>query len=216
MLHFVYIHFSHLLLIVGFVMDGNRRFARSLGKPVLYGHQHGAQTAGNILEWWLRFMPNTAVHSQRRPGPRYLTVWAFSSENMKRSPEEVDGLFRLMSAEFKSLAYTSIVHLFHIRIRVIGNLSEYPRELLESIELLERSTSMYDRLFLQIAVGYGGRDEIVQSVKKLQVQGKTISEATISQGTYCAQVGVPPVELIVRTSERRCVQILCSGYTFLF
>ncbi|PPQ81724.1 hypothetical protein CVT25_013448 [Psilocybe cyanescens] len=208
---------------IGFVMDGNRRYARNLGKPVLYGHQHGAQTAGNILEWWLRFMPNSAMYTKQSPGPKYVTVWAFSSENLKRSQEEVDGLFRLMSAEFKSLAYTSIIHLFQIRIRVIGNslaytsiihlfqirirvignVSGYPRELMESIELLEKSTAMYSRLYLQVAVGYGGRDEIVKSVKNLLAAGKDINEDNISQGTYCAKVGIPPVDLIVRTSERR-------------
>ena len=191
-------------------MDGNRRYARNLGKPVIVGHQHGAQTAGNILEWWLRFMPNTATYSQSGPGPQYLTVWAFSAENFKRSQEELDGLFCLMAAEFKSLAFTSIVHLFQIRVRVIGSREGLPQELLDSIELLEESTRMYSRLFFQVAVGYGGRDEIVQSVKSVLAKKGEVTEDTISEGTFCAQAGVLPVDLIVRTSERRYALGTCT------
>ncbi|KDR79577.1 hypothetical protein GALMADRAFT_1245155 [Galerina marginata CBS 339.88] len=195
-------------------MDGNRRYARNLGQPVIVGHQRGAKTAGNILEWWLRFMPNTATYSHPGPGPKYVTVWAFSAENFKRSREELEGLFCLMTAEFKSLAFTSIVHLFQIRVRVIGNKEGLPRELLDSIELLEDSTAMYSRLFLQVAVGYGGRDEIVRSVRKVLASGGEVTEDSISEATFCAQVGVPPVELIVRTSERRYVSIYFPGYTY--
>ena len=184
-------------------MDGNRRYARNLGQPVIVGHQHGAQTAGNVLEWWLRFMPNTAAYSHPGPGPQYLTVWAFSAENFKRPAEELDGLFRLMAAEFKSLAFTSLVHLFQIRIRVVGRLEGLPRELLDAVELLEETTRKHSRLFLQIAVGYGGRDEIVRSVQSVLARGEEVTEDSISQGTFCSQIGVPPVELIVRTSERR-------------
>ncbi|PPQ78863.1 hypothetical protein CVT25_002431 [Psilocybe cyanescens] len=190
-------------LHIGFVMDGNRRYARNLGQPIIVGHQRGAQTAGNILEWWLRFMPNAAKYSHKSLGPQYLTVWAFSAENFKRTQEELDGLFRLMTAEFKSLAYTSIVHLFQIRVRVIGSRDGLPRELLDSIELLEETTGMYSRLYLQVAVGYGGRDEIVRSVNSALARGEEITEDAISRGTFCASVGVPPVDLIVRTSERR-------------
>lgn len=191
--------------LVGFVMDGNRRYARNLGKPIIVGHERGAQTAGKVLEWWLRFMPNTARCSRRGPGPQYLTVWAFSAENFKRTQDELDGLFRLMAAEFKSLAYTSIVHLFQIRVRVIGSRDGLPRELLDSIELLEETTSTYSRLYLQVAVGYGGRDEIVRSVNNALARGEAVTEDAISRGTFCAKVGVPPVDLIVRTSERRYV-----------
>ncbi|KAH9481052.1 Isoprenyl transferase [Psilocybe cubensis] len=197
---------------VGFVMDGNRRFARTLGKPVLYGHQHGAQTAGHVLEWWLRYMPNTTVCNG--PGLRYLTVWAFSAENLKRSPGEVEGLFHLMKAELRSLAFNSIVHLFQIRVRVVGNLTGYPSDLLDSVKMLEESTSKYKQLFLQIAIGYGGRDEIVQSVKLLQAQGEAVTEAAISARTYCAQIDIPPGELNsedVRAKNKRVLPLGLTG-----
>ncbi|KDR66702.1 hypothetical protein GALMADRAFT_1359470, partial [Galerina marginata CBS 339.88] len=176
---------------VGFVMDGNRRYARSIGQPVIVGHQRGVQTASNIMEWWLR------------PGPRYLTVWAFSAENFKRTEEEVNGLFRLMIVQFKSLAFSSGIHLFQIRVRVIGSRERLPRELLDAIDLLEEMTRKYSRLFLQVAVGYGGRNEIVRSVRSVIAKGGEVTEDSIGQETFCSLIDVPPVELIVRTSERR-------------
>ncbi|KDR68841.1 hypothetical protein GALMADRAFT_104404 [Galerina marginata CBS 339.88] len=172
-------------------MDGNRRYARTIDQPVIVGHQRGAQTAGKILEWWVRL------------GPRYLTIWAFSAENFKRPKEEVDCLFRLMTCHFKSLAVSSTVHLFQIRVRIVGSRERLPRELLDAVELLEDMTRKYSRLFFQVAVGYGGRDEIVRSVRSVIARGAEVTEDSIGQGTFCSQVGVPPVELIVRTSERR-------------
>ena len=184
-------------------MDGNRRYARSVGQPVIVGHQHGAQTAANVLEWWLRFMPNTAAYTHPGPGPRYLTIWAFSSENFKRPKEEVDGLFRLMTVLFKNLAFSSVIHLFQIRVCIIGSREGLTRELLDAVDLLEETTRKYSQLFLQVAVGYGGRDEIVRSVRNLIAQGVEVTEESIGEGTFCPQIGVPPVELIVRTSECR-------------
>lgn len=186
-------------------MDGNRRFARELGQPVLFGHARGAATASKVLEWWLRHLPPTV---DRASGytlhPKYLTCWAFSSENFGRGEEERDGLFTLMAAEFKSLAFTSLVHLFRIRVSFIGGARyRFPPELLEIMAIVEDVTSTHDALFLQIAVGYGGREEVVSAVRHLLDEGTEITERNISQQTYCEQRGIPPVSLIIRTSERR-------------
>ena len=108
-----------------------------------------------------------------------------------------------MAVHFKSLAFAGLVHLFQIRIRIVGNREGLPRELLDAIELVEEMTGKYSRLFLQVAVGYGGRDEIVHSVRNVMARGEEVTEDSISQRTFCSQIGVPPVELIVRTSERR-------------
>ena len=181
-------------------MDGNRRYARQLNQPVLEGHAKGATTASSILEWWLKSLHNA---SPTQSGPKYLTLWAFSSENFSRSTDEKDGLFRMMAAEFKSLAFTSLVHLFRIRVRIIGETGKLPSKLKETIAMLEETTSGYDNLFVQIAVGYGGRMEIVESVKRIVSQGEDVTEDTIGRETYCARIGVPSVDLIVRTSEKR-------------
>ncbi|KAJ7240802.1 Decaprenyl diphosphate synthase-like protein [Mycena rebaudengoi] len=189
-------------------MDGNRRYARQLGQPVLAGHAKGAVTASNVLEWWIKYIPNTLTRTSTDVHPKYLTCWAFSSENFGRAPHEQDGLFSMMAAEFKSLAFTGLVHLFRIRICFIGgDRYRFPAELLHAMDLVEKLTASYDSLFLQIAVGYGGREEIVSAVKGLVDQGEDITEQSISSHTYCQQRGIPPVSLIIRTSERRPAEL---------
>ncbi|KAJ7086459.1 Decaprenyl diphosphate synthase-like protein [Mycena belliarum] len=181
-------------------MDGNRRYARQIGQHVLVGHAKGAATASKVLEWWIKYLPNTAESAN----PKYLTCWAFSSENFERPEHERDGLFAMMAAEFKSLAFTSLVHLFRVRVRFIGgDRHRFPLELLDTMDMVEEITASYDGLFLQIAVGYGGRQEVVSAVQSLVAQGKAITEQNIGSETYCAQRGIPPVSLIIRTSERR-------------
>ncbi|KAJ7810845.1 Decaprenyl diphosphate synthase-like protein, partial [Mycena olivaceomarginata] len=188
---------------VGIIMDGNRRYARQRGQHALMGHAKGAATASKVLEWWIKYLPNTTRYASP-VRPKYLTCWAFSSENFERPDDERDGLFAMMAAEFKSLAFTSLIHLFQIRIRFIGGeRNRFPPELLETMDMVEKTTSAYDGLFLQIAVGYGGRQEVVSAVRGLVARGQEITEQSIGAETYCAQLAVPPVNLIIRTSERR-------------
>ncbi|CAK5283454.1 unnamed protein product [Mycena citricolor] len=184
-------------LHVGMIMDGNRRFARRRKEQVIAGHRTGAVTASRVVEWWLR---------HRDIGPQYLTCWAFSSDNFARPAAERDGLFGLMTSEFKALAFSSVVHLYRIRITFIGSenaRTKLPPTLVEAMELVEQVTRGYDSLFLQIAVGYGGREEIVDAVNSLHNRQERISEASISREMYGRGCGIPPVDLIVRTSEKR-------------
>ncbi|KAJ7169205.1 Decaprenyl diphosphate synthase-like protein, partial [Mycena crocata] len=184
-------------------MDGNRRYARQLGEPVLVGHAKGAATASKVLEWWLKYLPNTVNHASPIQ-PKYLTCWAFSSENFERAEAEREGLFAMMAAEFKSLAFTSLVHLFRVRVRFIGGEQHLlPADLLHTMRMVEELTASYDALFLQIAVGYGGRQEVVSAVQSVVAQGKEITEENISLETYCRQRDIPPASLIIRTSENR-------------
>ncbi|KAJ7629478.1 Decaprenyl diphosphate synthase-like protein [Mycena polygramma] len=188
---------------IGIIMDGNRRYARQIGEHVLVGHAQGAATASKVLEWWLKYLPNTMSYVPPSQ-PKYLTCWAFSSENFERAEEERDGLFALMAAEFKSLAFTSLVHLFRVRVRFIGGeRHRFPLELLDTMDMVEDITSAYDGLCLQIAVGYGGRQEVLSAVQSLLAQEKEITEQNLGMETYCGQRGIPPVNLIIRTSERR-------------
>ncbi|KAJ6467727.1 Decaprenyl diphosphate synthase-like protein [Mycena sanguinolenta] len=192
-----------MVVEVGIIMDGNRRYARQLGQPVLVGHTKGATTASSVLEWWVKYLPNTVDYASSMQ-PKYLTCWAFSSENFQRPDEERDGLFALMMAEFKSLAFASLVHLFKVRVRFIGgDRHRFPSELLATMDMVEETTSAYDGLFLQVAVGYGGREEVVSAVQTLVAQGREITEQNIGMETYCVQRGIPPANLIIRTSERR-------------
>ncbi|KAF7342539.1 Alkyl transferase [Mycena sanguinolenta] len=188
---------------VGVIMDGNRRYARQLGQHTVVGHAKGAATAFKVLEWWIKHLPNTVGYKSPLK-PKHLTYWAFSSENFDRSEEERDGLFAIMATEFKSIAFTKLVHLFQVRVRFIGgDRYRFPVELVAAMDIVEEMTSTYNGLFLQIAMGYGGRQEVVSAVQSLMGQGKEITEQNIVIETYCAQRDVPPVNLIVRTSERR-------------
>ncbi|KAJ7132654.1 Decaprenyl diphosphate synthase-like protein [Mycena filopes] len=186
-------------------MDGNRRWARAQGKPVLFGHTEGAATAGKVIEWWLDNLPPTLGNQAPPPlRPKFLTCWVFSSENFGREAGERDGLFALMTAEFKSLAFSSVVHLFRIRISFIGgDRARFPPALVEAMTMVEETTAGYSALFLQFAVGYGGREEVVSAVHDLVDEGVAVTEGNISRRMYCEQKGIPPVDLIIRTSERR-------------
>jgi undecaprenyl diphosphate synthase len=136
--------------------------------------------------------------------PKYLTWFVFSAENFSRSDEEQKSLFEILALEFKSLAFTSLLHLFRIRVRFIGgDRHRFPLELRETMAMVEDITSLYDGVFLQLAVGYGGRQEVVSAVQSLVAQGTEITERNIGMETYCAQRGIPPVNFIIRTSERR-------------
>ncbi|KZV97502.1 hypothetical protein EXIGLDRAFT_730436 [Exidia glandulosa HHB12029] len=122
-------------------MDGNRRFARARDRPVGVGHAKGAEIALKVILWWIK----TASTSQGGY-PSTLTLWAFSSDNFKRGAEEVSGLFSLMESEFKELALTPLVHMFRIRVRIIGSStarSKFPSSLLHAIDMVETCTAAY-------------------------------------------------------------------------
>ncbi|EJD36704.1 Undecaprenyl diphosphate synthase, partial [Auricularia subglabra TFB-10046 SS5] len=182
---------------VACIMDGNRRYARSQQAPVGVGHAKGAVVAVRLLGWWLDYL------AYQPAGPRVLTLWAFSSDNFKRSNDEVQILFELMTAEFKALAFSPLVHLFRMRVRVIGSRTHFPAAFIQAIDLLESSTASYSDLHLQLAVGYGGRDEVVESVQRVLESGEAVTACAITRESYCSRNGVPPVDLMLRTSERR-------------
>ncbi|KAK7051901.1 alkyl transferase [Favolaschia claudopus] len=194
---------ANMRISVGMIMDGNRRYARQRGQHILMGHAKGANVASSVLEWWVKHLPDT-VNCATPLQPKYLTFWVFSSENFQRPQEERDGLFALLAAEFKNFAFTGLIHRLRIRVRFIGSdRHRFPPKVIEIMEMVEHMTSSYDGLYLQIAAGYGGRSEIVGALQNLNTQGKVITEENISDETCCAKIGVPPVNLIFRTSERR-------------
>ncbi|KAH8804285.1 Decaprenyl diphosphate synthase-like protein [Flagelloscypha sp. PMI_526] len=177
-------------------MDGNRRWARNLGLPVLVGHAQGAYTAAQLRKWWM-----TSLNGEHSPVA--MTVWAFSSENYKRSVDEIHGLFLILIAEFNDMAYCPFIHYFNIRVRIVGTRDRLPASLISSIEILEHSTQHYTRFYYQVAVGYGGRSEIVEAVNEIASEGKTITAHAIDKHSLCTKLGLPSVDFIVRTSERR-------------
>lgn len=184
-------------------MDGNRRFAREKGfKDVVMGYTLGARQLMQIFPWCFSI------------GIKSLTVWAMSNDNFNRDPSEVKGLIDMMTVFFQDfLLLDASVPLMGVRIRVTGDKNILPESLRMAIQAVEDATSNNENYNFQIAINYGGREEIVMAVKKavsqLPENNLDLLESTdISRYTYAAQFGLDPVDAILRTSG----EIRLSGF----
>ena len=176
---------------IGIILDGNGRWAKKRGMPRSYGHVVGCDN--------LEKMCNIICAM----GIRYLTVYAFSTENWKRSPDEVNTLMNLFRRYLKRCIRSA--HKNKMRVRIIGDPSALEPDIRESIKLLESESAGYSNMFFQIALNYGGRDEIVRAVKKIAdeaAQGSLKSEELNEDtfGSYLDTAGIPDPDLIIRTS----------------
>ena len=178
---------------LGLIMDGNRRFAEAHGLFVGQGHREGKDKLEELLDWCLEV------------GIRILTVFALSTENLDRSPEEVAELMDLFVDSFRQVARDERVHRHHIRVRAIGNLDRLRPDVVEAIRLAETATQGYSDYAFNIAIAYGGREEIVQAIRRLATQvaaGKIrpdeIDDRKVSENLYTADL--PDPDLVLRTS----------------
>ncbi len=178
---------------IAIIMDGNRRFARQLGLDETEGHLKGKDKLEEILEWCVEL--NIEI----------LTVYAFSTENVKRDSDQVGKLMELFQDNFRRAAEDPRVHENKIRIRAIGSVEELPKSVLESIRYAEEKTKDYDRYHFNIAVAYGGREEILraiqsvaQDVKDGKLNVEDIDEKTVAERLYTSDF--PDPDLILRTS----------------
>lgn len=176
---------------IGIIMDGNGRWAKKRGLPRSAGHRMGAK----VLEQITR----DAGHL----GIKFLTVYAFSTENWVRPKDEVDALMKLMTEYLDD--YRRLIGDDDIRIRIIGSKEGLTEEILEKIEIVENATKDNRAITLNIALNYGGRDEIVQSVKKIghmiksgEVEPDGIDEKLISDNLYTNYM--PDPDFIIRPS----------------
>ena len=138
---------------IAIILDGNGRWAKSKGMPRNYGHTVGAKNVETICR---------AAHDM---GIRYLTLYAFSTENWNRPQKEVDALMKLLESYLKNCIKTAEKN--NMRVRVIGDRSRLSERFQEQISELERVSAQYDGLNLQIAINYGSRDEMVRAMKKM-------------------------------------------------
>lgn len=178
---------------VAVIMDGNRRFAKSLGLSPNAGHLFGRDRIEDVLDWCFEL------------GINILTVYAFSTENFNRSTDEVSTLMDLCKQELDRAAKNSRIHKNKVRVRVIGDLESLPEDIRQSANEIVNSTKIYDNYFFNIALAYGGREEIVEAiqqiaddVKKGRLELKDISQSTVS--SYLYTNGIPDPDLILRTS----------------
>ena len=176
---------------VAIILDGNGRWAKAKGMPRNYGHAQGAKTVETICrEAW-------------NMGIKYLTVYAFSTENWKRPQEEVDALMKLLRNYMKNCLKTAEKN--HMRVRVIGDKTALAEDIQKSVAELEEASKDNDGLNFQIAINYGSRDEITRAVRHLAADVKdgklavdAIDEACISG--YLDTREVPDPDLLIRTS----------------
>jgi tritrans,polycis-undecaprenyl-diphosphate synthase [geranylgeranyl-diphosphate specific] len=179
---------------VGIIMDGNRRFARLLGLgDVGLGHVAGQQRLEDVLDWCLDL------------GIKILTVYAFSTENFQRAPPERELLMELFEHNFRKMAVDERVHRHKIRVRCIGDLEMLPDAVRSAAAEVMAATKDYDQYAFNVAIAYGGRQEIVDAVRSLAMDAKTgvldprtITADTISRRLYTGDL--PDPDFIIRTS----------------
>ena len=179
---------------VAIIMDGNGRWALKRGLPRIMGHYQGAKVAEDIVEYATKL------------GIKHLTLYAFSTENWNRPKEEVEALFKLLEDYLKNKKQ-KLCDL-GIRTRFIGRRDRLPKRLVELMEQIEEESKNLNRLTLNIAIDYGGRDEIIRAVKKLiKDSPSVIDEETFSQ--YLDLACSPDPDLLIRTAgEKRISNFL--------
>ena len=168
---------------VAMIMDGNGRWATQRGKKRGEGHKAGAKTLGDVLTWC----------GDR--GIKYLTVYAFSTENWKRPKEEVRGLMDLCARMLKTKERSFMKN--RVRFRMIGRRGDLSKKLLAVIEHLEKKTEHFERQFI-VAISYGGRAEIVDAMNAAMRKGEPLTEETFRNYLYAPDV--PDPDLVIRTS----------------
>ncbi len=177
---------------IAIIMDGNRRWAKQRGLTTKDGHKAGSKNLETIATFCNEI------------GIKYLTVYAFSTENWKRSQEEVSALMFILKANLDSMLRK--MDLKNIKIRVIGEKENIPKDIEKKINKLVEKTKNNTGLVLNIAFNYGGRAELVHAVKNIaqnvkngEIDIKDIDEKMISDNIYTA--GQPDPDLMIRTSN---------------
>ncbi len=185
----------HVPRHVAIIQDGNRRFASSRKIKRDAGHRAGADRAEEMLEW------------TRELGITYVTLYSFSTENFNRDSREVQEIFNLFKERFSRAATDERIHRHQIRIQMVGERSLLPEDLKTVIEKAEESTAGYHAYFLNFAIAYGGRNEIVRATQSIldevergYYQPGQIDRSLVEQH-ICADHNLPPVDLVIRTGD---------------
>jgi undecaprenyl diphosphate synthase len=176
---------------VALIMDGNGRWARERGLPRIEGHKEGAESVRAVLR------------AAKEAGIEYLTVYAFSTENWKRPPQEIDGLMQLLIRSLNT--YEQELHDNRIRLRVMGQFDRLPLMVRNRLEKTIAATRHYEGHTFIVALSYGSRTEIAEAARRIaeqaatgQLDPKNIDEQTLADHLYMPDV--PDPELLIRTS----------------
>ena len=179
--------FTHIPTHVAIIMDGNGRWAKARGLPRLEGHRVGTETLRSIIRACDAF------------GVKYLTVYAFSTENWSRPADEVNGLMMLLESVVEN--ELDALHKEGVQIRHIGRLDALPKGLAGKVRNAIQITQNNPGLILNIAWNYGGRDELVYAIQKIVEEGirpADITEKTIDEHLFTSEC--PDPDLVIRTS----------------
>ena len=170
---------------IAIIMDGNGRWAKKRLMPRSYGHKCGMELMIGLMERAFEL------------GVDYITVYALSTENLKRPKEELDGLFNLFRNHFKE--YLGRVCARGVRLRAVGDISLLPEDLQQILKESEEETAKFEGKGINVAVCYGARDEIVQAVNKAVASGEKMTEESFANLLYTG--GLPDPDLIIRTGK---------------
>ncbi len=178
---------------IAVIMDGNRRFAKEFGLTTAEGHMKGKDKLEEVLDWCMEL------------DIKVLTVYAFSTENLHREPDEVESLMQMFEENFYRLGDDERVHKYGIKVSALGQRDLLPERVLKAIDYAEGKTRDYSNYYYNIALAYGSRQEIIQAIKQIAQKVKEgalevedIDERTFSNFLYTADF--PDPDLILRTS----------------
>jgi tritrans,polycis-undecaprenyl-diphosphate synthase [geranylgeranyl-diphosphate specific] len=186
----------HIPAHIAIIPDGNRRYAKKKRLHTGLGHRVGADRTEQVLEW------------AQQLGIQHITLYIFSTENFNRADTEVSDLFTLFKEKLSRIIDDKRVRKYGIRIQMIGDRTLLPDDLRQAVERAEAATAHYDNFYLNMALAYGGRNEIVQATRKIlsdvrdnKIENEQISEELLEEYLYGKNISIPPVDLIIRTGN---------------
>ena len=199
---------------IGVILDGNRRWASERSLIPNQGHREGAAKVRKFMEWCLDL------------GIKTITLYGFSTENFKRAEEEVEELMKIYEENLSELLDSDVIHENKVRVRALGRINLLPEKVRSLIEEVEEATKEYDKYYLNMALAYGGRAEIVDATREIaemiskgEMDPSAIDEDLIEKHLYTSHLPQPDPDLIIRTSgEARLSNFLIwqSAYSELF
>ena len=180
---------------IAIILDGNRRWASEKVLNPWLGHEKGAEKVEQLLDWCLKL------------NVKSVTLYTFSTENFRRSRDEVEEIMRIAGEQFRKLLTDKRIHGDKIRVKVIGRVNLLPEDLQQLIADVEKATQNYDKHFLNFAFAYGGRAEILDAAKRIaeevhegKLDPEEVNEKTFEQHLYTSHMPNQDPDLIIRTS----------------
>ena len=198
---------------IAIILDGNRRWARSKGLPPWLGHEAGAKKLKEVLKWIFDL------------NIRIVTIYALSTENLNRDKVELEHLFRIAELYLKDFINSSILDKYEVHFKAIGKIDLLPEKLQKLLKELENKTRRYSKYYINLAIAYGGRSEIIEATKNIvkdvikgTVKIEDIDEDLFEKYLFTSHLPKQSPDMIIRTSgEERLSNFLLwqSAYSEL-